>query len=124
MLEEAKGLLSTVAPPEPRDSHEWPRQDEESRAQRAARGWADADVWALDTYLASILCGALRYMADNTVTSPPTLSHPEWRDLLEEMAEGFGAWAETDEFVYEDRPVKHVHHSLKLLRQWWVHLWD
>lgn len=129
LVSEAKWLLDTLsaaggAASEPDLSGGWHGQDEESRAQRAERGWADTDVWALDTYIASVLHGALQHLAENTVASPPTLSHEEWRDLLEEMAAGFGAWAACSGSTYDEYTLQAARHSLKLLRHWWADLWD
>ena len=96
-----------------------------SAKQRARRGWADVDCWDLDLYLAGVLHGAIRHLADNVVTSPPQLSLPEWRDLLCDMAEGFAVWRDAEGAgLFDDFPVRRVQHSLKLLRKWWPHLWD
>ncbi len=127
LVSEATWLLDTLSAVNGAAAEPGPRghgSDEESRAQRAERGWADTDVWALDTYIANVLHGALRHLADNTLTSPPTLSREEWRDLLEEIAAGFGAWAACNGSTHDEYTLQLVRHSLKLLRHWWAHLWD
>lgn len=57
--------------------------------QRGRRGWADADVWSLDTYLAPLISGAVTCLRDNLHSYPPDMTFEEWERTLTEIVEGF-----------------------------------
>jgi len=58
--------------------------------QRASRGYADCDVWSLDSYLNSFLPKALRQLKRDAIGHPATVQGLKtWLNLLEKMALGF-----------------------------------
>lgn len=57
--------------------------------QRGRRGYADCDLWSLDSYLARMLPQALRQLRDTSHGYPQDLTFEEWDMILTQMAEGF-----------------------------------
>ena len=91
-----------------------------------ARGWwgyADSDVWSLDTYLATWLPGALRQIKNNSLGYPGGMGRKEWRETVEKMAVGFEAARRFAESWDED-DLKTANEGLDLFRRWFFNLWD
>lgn len=95
------------------------------KSQRAQRGWADCDVWSLDSYLAEWLPNALRHLkvtkhgtpcamfTDEELnrqdpegwTGPDKSAHERaeqaWGHTLTKMIVGFDAWNRMSDGLYE-----------------------
>ena len=65
--------------------------------QRANRGWADHDTWSFDIYVAEVLAGGLRRLADNTHGYP--CEFPGGSDGWEAWLRNKAAWFE---WYYKD----------------------
>jgi hypothetical protein len=82
--------------------------------QRATRGWSDADVWSLDSYLARVIAGSCRRLRDTTIGYPTEIydrsgkavdGTPElWRSTMARIIDGMELVAVEDE---EDIPEDH-----------------
>lgn len=59
--------------------------------QRAKRGYADRDVWAIDYYLNSFMPKMIRQLKETTHGYPGGLSPKKWDNILEKIALGFEA---------------------------------
>jgi len=76
--------------------------------QRGRRGWADSDVWSLDSYLIEIIIPALKQLKENHVGCPGELWDEKatnnechkWQEILEEMIRGFKACQEMDKALW------------------------
>jgi hypothetical protein len=66
--------------------------------QRARYGWAIADTWHGDVYLAQVIAEMCQYLKEHTYTTPWPFyedeehGHERWEAHLGEMAEAFGAY--------------------------------
>lgn len=95
--------------------------------QRGRRGWADRDTWSFDTYLAELLAGALRHLAEHSHGHPIGLTTEGWLAILSEMADGFEAWAHLYNLADADEEraaYRKLQRSVRLLHRWFGHLWD
>lgn len=89
--------------------------------QRGKRGYADCDVWSLDSYLNSWLPAALRRLKATKQGVPSRVFEPEdcgedgspseegmkraetrWNDILDQMIVGFEAGRRMEEGLYEE----------------------
>lgn len=69
--------------------------------QRAARGFADCDVWNMDSWLLNTLAGALKYFADNHCGWPGDSKFPkdeDWTQYLNSMSQKFYSANECNEY--------------------------
>lgn len=57
--------------------------------QRVVRGYSDWDVWDLNTTLLIYLPETLRYLANNTHSYPMEMTEEEWKQKLNQIADGF-----------------------------------
>lgn len=130
--------------------------------QRGRRGYSDRDLWSFDHYLSRVIAGGMRQLADGAHGTPyefnPILldeqgefiwddelheprtsrpwgeAHAAWRDMLREIAAGFGewderwrsdqAWGTTQEERDLGRLPPAMDRALALLHQWWGCFWD
>lgn len=115
--------------------------------QRGWRGYADSDVWGLDSYLSEWLPSALRRL--NKSGCPASLvdsDHPtdeeikegsrRFKRILEQMAEGFEAAKQIDDLEWHvrgnkeesDRRRKMMEDKerlgFELFTKWYHNLWD
>jgi hypothetical protein len=104
------------------------------RLQRAQDGYADADLWNFDSYLAQILCNGLSDFSDRCHAYPSEFSSKEeWQELLEEMRDGFCFYNEhkydfsndgQEEWIAKQENMnKRLKKSFKLLRKYFQNLW-
>ena len=90
--------------------------------QRATRGWADCDVWSFDSYIAEVISGATKRLADIAHGAPGDMFDPaaygadgrivnhelhdqgfqNWKDTLNKISEGFAAVKTKDDMEYEN----------------------
>ena len=71
--------------------------------QRMVRGYCDGDVWEFDTYLANVIIGGLRQLADTTHSYSNNFTYEEWIDWLRNVANDIEkAMAEEPDFI-EDK---------------------
>lgn len=91
--------------------------------QRMTRGWADSDVWSLDSYLAPLIRDALKELQKDKhgipsqfcgefVMNPDTKiwghtrnddeARAEWDSVLDKMIQGFDAVALQDDCTHEN----------------------
>ena len=71
--------------------------------QRAARGYADEDIWSLDMYLAKWMPDALRQLKNQKHGIPIEFldSTEEWDVIMDTMIAGFEAARDIQEFNFE-----------------------
>ena len=109
------------------------------RFQRAQRGYADADLWNFETFIAGVLCNGLRDLKENIGTpcadyKGHELTHEEWKDILDEMADGFCFYADHKDDFWEITDREEIQkrmnevetklkRSCKLLGKWFGALW-
>jgi len=95
--------------------------------QRGYRGWADCDVWSLDTHLNDILPGMIRSLIHGN-SYPAELSYGGWKKILEQMASGFEAGNKKDKFCYgspeREELDKEFDRGMELFVRYYNHLWD
>jgi hypothetical protein len=79
-----------------------------TRWQRSRRGWADRDVWSMDTYLSGIAAEMTARLAatDHGWPDGRFATYEEWTAYLCNLAERLGAWRKgeasfVDESAYE-----------------------
>lgn len=73
--------------------------------QRGKRGYADCDIWGLDSHLASWMPEAIRDLAGlkNSYPSGRGMTAKKWEKELEEMAKGFEAVRKQDELFFDKK---------------------
>ena len=106
------------------------KKEAEFRLQRAQRGYADADLWNFETYLANVLCEGLEQFRQSTCCYP-TETMKEWEQTLLDMQDGFCYYVEhrddmpsiEDYQAHQDEVNKRLKKSLKLLRKHFQSLW-
>lgn len=57
--------------------------------QRFFRGYADEDLWNLDTFYGEIIVKSIRAFRDKTCSYPPNLTFEEWQSVLDDIAFAF-----------------------------------
>lgn len=119
--------------------------------QRGKRGWADCDVWDIDSYLSSIIPPMVRKIKDGFGCPQEfydkTCINDEckkWHDILEEIAQGFEAeeqikslsrcfkWLKTPEGLYDQELEKEkdkqlaekYERGMELFSKYFMNLWD
>lgn len=95
--------------------------------QRGTRGYADCDVWDLDSYICTWLPKALRQLRDTGCGYPMEETAKKWKDILTQMADGFEAHnlslelPDNKEFKKQNTKLKN---GLKLFTKYFNCLWD
>lgn len=104
--------------------------------QRATRGYADCDLWSLDSYLAQIMPGALEDLRKTKQGIPHDVTEEQFDRMLGQMAEGFRAagrildghpyspkhsveyeaWAKEQQDLFDE--------GLRLFHERYFNLWD
>lgn len=108
--------------------------------QRGRRGWADCDVWSLDSYLERVLAGSLRQLRDVSLTWPGPIpggdtrfeSPEQWQAFLTRIAEALSkdqfrlVEGETIEqqIARETAEYEAKQQAIRDLADWWGSLWD
>ena len=112
--------------------------------QRGRRGYADCDVWGIDSYLSSWMPEAVKKIRENSISYPAygEASTPEgWNKILIKIEKGFIAHREEMEADYmyanngkflppskwkpkRDKLYKEHKEGMKLFAKWYGHLWD
>lgn len=81
-------------------------------------------LWNLDNTLAQILAQSIRDFRTLQHGYPALFDdQKEWLAVLDEMADGFQAYADADSRG-ENADYDKLNRSLDLLRKWFPHLWD
>ena len=57
--------------------------------ERARNGWSRYDVWDFDTYLATVISGALEFLAHNNMSHPYDITDEEWKEKLLTISDCF-----------------------------------
>ncbi len=105
-------------------SHHIPRQLRSiySFIRRGQNGWSEHDAWDLDAHLAKIIWQSIHHVGENS--HPPSMTHEEWRSVLDQIAEGYKHYWHGD----SDDPGSHAQKKYivakKLLFKHFEHLWD
>ena len=123
------------------------------RWQRSKRGYADCDWWSFHAYLTDLIIPNIRKLKDNVNGCPGDLYDKErvndechkWKEILEEIAQGFEAAKFLDGFGYHKWVDSETHkgaktlkideesinnayikmqRGLELFKQYYVNLWD
>lgn len=98
--------------------------------QRGYRGYADCDVWSLDSYLIRWMPKALRKLRDNKIGHPMGMTMAGWRTRLEKMADGFDAAYELIDLRHsykspgERAAARRFNSGMKLFHEHFFSLWD
>lgn len=69
--------------------------------QRVTRGFADCDVWNLDSSILNYLSGTLKYLSETAMSWPGDEQFPkyeDWTNFLKEMSEKFAAANESNNY--------------------------
>lgn len=90
--------------------------------QRARRGWADADVWSFDTYLAGVIAGGLGRLRQTNMSHLSTMTYAQWLDKLAELERAFQHYHDN---LYEpgfdyDKSIE----EMRKIMDVWGSLWD
>lgn len=81
--------------------------------ERARYGYGHRDVWSLDSYLARIISGGTKKLAETTYVHPTFMEKDEWIQTLKEISEDFA-----DYDPWERIP------DMERLGKYFPHLWD
>ena len=79
--------------------------------QRATRGFADCDVWNLDSSILNYLSGTLKQLSETAAGWPGNEQFPkysDWTSFLKEMSEKFAAANESNKY-----------YSTPMADKWW-----
>lgn len=129
-------------------------QDVRTAWHRARYGWAPSDTWNLQDYLAGVMAGSLKHLAETSYGSPngypltegitaetPT-NHELWKQDLLRWAEACREYALDENDLYNDAvydqmtpDYEHIaliakqrneafHHALKEMEPWFDSLWS
>lgn len=94
--------------------------------QRARRGWASHDTWSFDVYLAGVIAGGLRHLAENTHGHPCDFpgGADGWSAWLRDKAEWF-AWYEEGAFYCDIKKIEYFNEVvLPDFAKYYGGLWD
>lgn len=92
--------------------------------QRGCRGYSDEDTWNFDKYLARVIAGGVRAIRARDISYSGE-SEEAWNTILDEMADGFEAWADAQTWDDRHGEVKlKLQKSLALLQTHFGALWD
>jgi len=97
--------------------------------QRGRRGYADCDVWNLDSYLTSWLPAALEHLQRNKMGHPVGMTRKGWDTRLERMKQGFIEAQKVSDMVYitpRDCAMaqRRVESGLRVFARHFLSLWD
>lgn len=103
--------------------------------QRMRRGWSDRDTWNLDSYLAHVISGSVTHLRDHGrgySGEQNGANEQQWHDILTQIAEPLSRdWdrVNEDEAPEQNRERKErelgdQQDALRLMAQWFHHLWD
>jgi hypothetical protein len=62
--------------------------------ERAKRGWSSYDVWDFDTYLATVISGALEFLAHSHMSHPYDYTPEDWSEKLSYISKCFKQYLE------------------------------
>lgn len=81
--------------------------------QRGRRGWADTDVWNLNTYLEKVIAGSVKHLNNTKHSYHADMTLEEWTEVLDQIS---------TKIISED----HVERAeaLDTLVSVWFDLWD
>lgn len=102
--------------------------------QRMCRGWSDRDTWSLDSYLAQIISGSVTHLRDHGHSYPGEeqgADEQQWHDILTRIAEPLSM--DWDRIVdgepaearreRQERELAAQQDALRLMAEWFHHLW-
>lgn len=75
----------------------WKRDSRKFTKERAKWGWSRYDVWDFDTYLATVISGALIHLAKCHMSHPADISEEEWSERLLYIASCFRQYCDDPE---------------------------
>lgn len=103
--------------------------------QRMRRGWSDRDTWNLDSYLARVISGSVTHLRDHGHGYPGEESGADerhWHHILTRIADPLSA--DWDRIIdgetpaqrrdRQERELAEQQEALRLMAQWFHHLWD
>jgi hypothetical protein len=99
------------------------------------RGWSDRDTWDLDGYLAQVISGSVTHLRDHGHGYPGEeqgADEQEWHDILTRIAgplslncdrtvDGETSAARRER---QERELTEQQEALRLMAEWFHHLWD
>lgn len=65
--------------------------------QRASRGYADCDLWSIDSFLCGVLVPGLKQFRNQTNSHPSDLTFEEWQAKVDVIIAGFQAHIDLQE---------------------------
>lgn len=86
--------------------------------QRGRKGYAEVDLWNMDSYLSKVIAGAFREWADVSMSHPDGITHEEWQGILRDIAASF------DAYIASREANELVEPNWELFTHWWGHFWD
>jgi hypothetical protein len=100
--------------------------------QRGRRGWADEDLWSLDSWLARVISDSTLKLTEYVGGYPNELnSVDEWRQILEKISDGFKNHLLLTDILYlSDHPDEEQalrdssDEAMKLFGKYFSDLWD
>lgn len=112
--------------------------------QRGSRGWADCDVWSIDSYLSEVIPPMIERLNGNTHGYPADLDGGEkkWGEILTKIQHGFEAsgrirnldnWNNESPWTAEDivnfkaadeKDLQTMNEGLELFKEHFLSLWD
>ncbi len=97
--------------------------------QRGWRGYADCDVWGLDTYLSMWLPEALESLRTHVHGHPAGMTPKSWDRALKRMQTGFREARKIQDFHYRDADearaaILRMKQDLRIFVNHFLELWD
>jgi hypothetical protein len=97
--------------------------------QRGYRGYADCDVWSIDSYLAGWLPLALWDLKKHRLGHPGGLTNKTWGDKLDRMIDAFKIAQKFHNFEYQTPEegrvaMKQFRKDFDVFKNYFFNLWD
>jgi len=108
--------LGKLARPQPWVRLRW-------RYQRSKRGWADRDVWSLDSYLAKLIGSSIASLRNHGHGYPSDITLEQWDDVLTRISEPLLAYHKHWD-DYDNRYIEEAQQALRLLAEHFPSCWD
>lgn len=92
--------------------------------QRGKRGWADCDVWAIDSYLNRVIPAMLENLANCKHGAPPGLGEKRWATMLRRQASYYRDMEYYKEHFKFLKAYQLLNKILRFSKRYYFHLWD
>lgn len=92
--------------------------------QYLTKGYADSELWNLDTTIARFLLPRVRRFASNTHSYPSELTEQQWAEILNEIRIALEVAAKGEYWDLSKEEHERVQRGFELLGKWFQNLWD